>query len=193
MNLAILSCGPSLQAFLDEPVKHDEYMGVNRAVGAYPCDYWVGLDPRVFTETVPMTLTCECFPFIFTSDNVDARHPLPMSGWACRDSQLFAKVKGLDTLGSTPWRRWSGVYALMVGALVLGAKRLTLYGYDMAGFQFWDGKPVYRRACHPSPQTIDDTRWREEQHCFDSVVEWLIRRGVEVERVGDGSYVQESP
>lgn len=178
MNLAILSCGPSLKTFLEKPVKHDRYMGVNRAVEAFPCDCWVGLDPYTFSSITPQGR-----PVIFTSDNVDARHPIAGGTIVRRDGRTFAKVKGLGTLGSTPWRKWSGVYALMVGALVLGAKRLTLYGYDMAGHQFWDGMPVYRRSFQPQPQMMESVRWRHERLYFDSVVEWLIRRGIEVERV----------
>lgn len=36
LDLAILSCGPALQAFLDDPQEHDGYIVVNRAAAAYP-------------------------------------------------------------------------------------------------------------------------------------------------------------
>jgi hypothetical protein len=184
MNLAILSPGPSLQRFVDNPVEHDGYIGVNRAVEAHRCHWWVGVDPHAFYDAKPIGK-----PVIFTSDNTDAKEPIPEGYIVVRDKEAFSGIKDLCTLGSTPWRRWSGVYALMIGALVLKAKRLTLYGYDMTGHLFWDGTWVYTRSFVPPPPTMEDVRWQHERKYFNSVREWLIRRGVEVERVGNGSTV----
>lgn len=179
MNLAILSSGPSLQAFLDNPVRHDAYIGVNRAAGAWLCDRWVALDARAFNETDPIGS-----PVIHTKNAYESEQfPPPARCRVLRDDETFAGFKGLGTLGSVPWRRWSGVYALVVGGVAMQAKRITLYGYDMAGHLYWDDVAVYRRSFVPPPKTLNHVRWRHERTYFDQVVEWLKGRQVEVVKV----------
>ena len=176
MNLAILSCGPSLQPFLDHPVQHDSYMGVNRAAGAWACDTWVALDSWAFTETEPIGS-----PIIYTSDEYNRTdYNAPARCRVIKDAETFAGISAVCGLGPTPWRRWSAVYALVVGALVLKATTLTLYGYDMTGHLFWDGVYIYRRSFRPPPVTLEDVRWKHERSYFEQVVTWLRGRGVEV-------------
>jgi hypothetical protein len=178
MNLAILSCGPSLKPFLDKPVKHDAYMGVNRSAGAYPCDYWVGLDRRAFATTVPMGQ-----PIIYTPSHPNPPYPTPVGCEVVQLDRVFDNSPETTSLGDTPWWRRSGIYALVVAGLILKAKRLVLYGYDMSGRLFWDGLPWYYRRILPPSKTMDEVRWDEERSWLDDVVAWLRGRGTEVRRV----------
>lgn len=175
MNLAILSCGPSLQRFLDAPVQHDAYMGINRAAGAWECDYWVGMDPQAFIDTEPLGS-----PITYTAAITDEAHEPPKRCRLIRDPETFAGIGGLGSLGSTPWRKWSAVYAMVLAAAVLKAETLTLYGYDMTGHTFWDGVDVYRRSFIPPPCTMEDVRWQHERRYYNEVLVWLSERGVQV-------------
>lgn len=174
LDLAILSCGPSLQAFLDAPPKHDAYMAVNRAASAYPCRWWVARDPRIFETVVPFGDAH--YPLVCT-DNETVLPPSSRCTVVLRDRQLMAMGDGA-TRFVPPTRLWnmrSALYAIVVAVFYCEASKITLYGYDLAGDRFWDGDLVYTPGVHSTllrdPQ-IESERWKPERLKLQAIIAW---------------------
>lgn len=171
-DIAILGTGPSLREFLAAPPVHDVYVGINRAVEAYPCDWWAFNDDEAFVWWVP----CEGGHLrIFTSAETRRRiqhyRNVPIGRIDRFEWLHYAEVD--TTCPSDPgWVNFSMTLAMVLGEF-LGAKRLTLYGCDFQGTDDWDGPEA-----HGSART--HYRWQNETHKVGHVERWLGTRGVEV-------------
>ncbi|MFI4862426.1 MAG: hypothetical protein ACIAXF_17305, partial [Phycisphaerales bacterium JB063] len=66
MKIALLSAGPSLRQTFNPDAKFDLRVGVNRAAGAFHCDWWSCGDGQTFLEHEPVG-----FPVLFTMTEAD--------------------------------------------------------------------------------------------------------------------------
>lgn len=179
-KIAVLCPGPSLRTFPAVRHRYDLRIGVNRAVGHVPCDYWVMLDAPVFERVCPLG-----FPRVMS----------PMSQWrevlgkaslsaAARKHQHMVpeSVRASLPREVVRWESWSSTAAVAL-AYHMGATRIDCYGMD------WEGKADFDGATHPT-DCRDADRWRRERKCFIEMRVALGQRGVKLARIGaDGREV----
>lgn len=184
LDLAILSCGPSLQGFLDAPVEHDAYMAVNRAAVAWPCQWWAARDIRVLETVTPMGSPAVCtgndmvvpshYEQVVRDQDFEQTLPIPLP---TGDAPMEFVPPG------AMWKRRSALFAVVVAVVVCEATAITLYGYDLTGDKFWDGEPVYTPGVHSiqlhEPE-IDTERWKAERLKLNAIVAWARHREVTV-------------
>ena len=141
------------------------FLGVNRAVEAIECQYWVAIDWKTIDEGRPLGS-----PRIITIET--ARQKL--AGPVAKAYRTKGKRDDMppEKMG---WLNYSALLAI-TAAYDLGCKRIEVYGADMAGVDDWDGKQV-GRVCRT------DQRWAKERKQFDSLCEWMQGRGVKVTRI----------
>jgi len=172
MRAQILCPGPSLPAAPSRD-GYDVVLGVNRAVGVAPCDYWVMLDGAlVWRISRPVG-----HPVIVCS------HSMHKELW---DNYLDSRDhKWLDAMSfkdkyctSMEWAIFSATTAVICAAS-LGATQIDMWGADMAGTREFDG-PMPERA------TRNEARWEREARILDRISNHLWTRGVKVERKGVG-------
>lgn len=187
MNAAVLCPGASVQRYPKSvelrvseactvPRAYDLVVGVNRAAGLFPCDFWCLLDHYTFNlkPTVIGRPTIVCHASIRNS--MTKEFP---------DAKLHKHI-ALETLDPDPdidpelaknciWRTWSASLAIIV-AFVNGAAVVDCYGMDWRGTDDWDGfnHPQHRRGTR---------RWVAEQHLFEKIQDWLAGLGCVVRRV----------
>lgn len=167
-SFAILCPGPSLAFFLTRPVTHDAYIGVNRAIEAWPCGWWAFADHETFGMFSPRGK-----PTICTTDQAAllGARKFP-ERW-----QHFAVLREADIQTRCPsdpgWRHYS-MHVALVFAQHLGAREIVAYGADMEGSCDWDGIARNNRERY---------RWNNERHKLDHLVAWLAAEGVEFRRV----------
>jgi len=166
-SIAILCPGPSLAAFLERPPMHDAYIGVNRAVEAWPCSYWAFADHETFGMFTPLG-----HPTIGTTDQAAM---LAARKWPDR-WQHFACICERDMNTRCPtdpgWRHYS-MHVGLVLAQHLGARQIIAYGADLEGACDWDGT---RREAR------NKYRWDNEKHKLGHIEAWLAGEGVEFVR-----------
>lgn len=189
LDLAILSCGPSLQGFLDAPTKHGAYMAVNRAARVWPCRWWVARDTRILETVVPMGSHehgYKTLPQICTDNDTIVPDSCPCSSTVTiRDRHLMGLGDG-STRFVPPTRLWnkrSALYAIVVAVFMCEAAQITLYGYDLAGDRFWDGDLVYTPGVHSTllrEPLIEPERWKPERLKLQAVIAWAKNTGVSV-------------
>ena len=184
MRVTIVSQGPSVKDFHEDCHMVDQtdiVIGVNSVVERTPCDWWVMVDARPFTQYTPIGR-----PWIFTRrDYVDADFG------ACRENALWKKfcwwprfngehlqdliprcadrtVMCYDVFlpgygpqpGTLPvWNTLGGLSALGL-AYLYRPKVLTLRGYDMAGT---DGANT---PAEGEKQNRSEKRWEFEHQMF---------------------------
>lgn len=173
-DVAILCSGPSFSAFLSRPCKHDLYIGVNRTVEAFVCDWWVFNDhqalsffsPLRSSEKRPLRLFCGRA----THQRAIDRRLVQFADYA------WTYFEECDTTCRSDhhWQMFS-MTAAMVLADYLGAKRVTIYGCDWKGKNDWGGPP-------PTPFGRSDYRWNNERHWYGHIAAWLESRGITCER-----------
>jgi hypothetical protein len=167
-DIAILCPGPSLAGFLAAPVQHQLYIGVNRAVIAYPCDYWAFNDAEPFSWFEPQGR-----PVCFTSEAAFAR--IPVSPRLAEFEWLYYRDINTTCPSDPGWVNFTMTTALVL-AEHLGAARVMMYGADQTGTDDWDGPPQRGRDAR------HEYRWQNERHKTGHVLEWMARRGVRVSR-----------
>lgn len=175
IDLAILSAGPSLNGFLANPPIHERYMGVNRVVTAWECDYWVARDPYTLTAVEPLG-----WPQVYTCDQEDSDLPIPGRCTVTYQAGVLAELKGDPPPDDIHWARRSAVWALVVAAAVFNPATITLYGYDMEGSEYWDGSPIFRGKFRIPAVHMTKVRWAPEREHLTDVIEWVRQRGIEV-------------
>lgn len=173
MNVAILSAGPCLIQTFDPDTRHDLRIGVNRAAGVIPCDWWSCGDGQTFREHVPIGL-----PVLFTMDHQD--------GQLRADNRVKERVarhrvvvwgdcnRALDGLPAC-WSNWS-ITASLALAVWQGAKRVDVHGHyydgeDETNCTDVSGKRLDKRK-ETRPRVIAD--WRQ-------MVSWANKQGITVE------------
>ncbi len=168
-SVAILCTGPSLREFLTEPETHDVFIGVNRAVAAYPCDWWVFNDSATLGLIDPIGL-----PRTFTSKACETRIE-DREKYGRFDHTYFHDIN--TTCRSDPgWDRFSMTCA-MVLAEHLRASKITIYGCDWKGSDDWCGAMLGAKSGR------SEYRWKNEMHKYGHVEGWLRSLGVKVVRM----------
>jgi hypothetical protein len=158
MNIALLSCGPSLSLY--EPGAHDIRIGVNRAVRWWACEWWVFGDFEAYEQTLPLGN-----PAIFCDSN-------PARKLARLQNYSFVRFDQHEG-PACEWRMFSAC-AAMVLAVALGARRCDCFGCDMSGGRYFDGDEVGNANI--------EQRWRNERRIWAEVEQWAESRGCAVIR-----------
>ena len=164
-SVAILCPGLSLNQFAQKPGEYDVLIGVNRAVGFKPCDFWVMLDYEAFARSEPIGR-----PTIVTRGGI---YRAIVRAFPEAQKHPFINAKFYDGPIALRWKAFSSTTALMF-AVDLGATRIDCFGMDCEGLSDWDGTPHAGRG----PE-----RWERELKLWDGLVRWLANRNVEVSRV----------
>jgi len=170
MKACVLCPGPSLSRQVGRPLreKYDIIIGVNRAVEAFECDYWVALDTRTFGMTKVVGR-----PVLVTN----ALHYRKM----CTESPEAREFRHLDPKTIVPRKLcpgWStkGLLAAVAVAHAKGAEEVDCYGVDWEGTADFDGKtfPGQKRTAK---------RWQKETRLFSKLAQILAKRGTTVRRI----------
>lgn len=178
MRCAVLCPGPSLPRFAEVQDQYETRIGINRAVMAFSCQWWVFADHAIYTDTRPPGLLTCFAPTTFVSQDVlDALGKRGLIGggyeWVNWKSRYdFVSVQ-------TGWRTFS-VTAALVLAGSLGFKQIDCFGCDQTNAPDWDGgKP---RGMYRTTQ-----RWDDERRVWDrTTAELMDRHGVTVRRMNLG-------
>ena len=167
MNAALLCPGPSLERFKAAP-RYDLTIAVNRAVLAYPCDFWAVQDWPLFLETVPPA-DCDVFTTVQCRDDI-IRH----DGIDRLSNRLVLFTDDVYFYDAEPahWDLYTATAALLL-AWDQGATSVTCYGCDRTGTADWDGTKR-------DSDNRTDARWAYESALWSSVVDWLRRHGLKV-------------
>lgn len=177
MKVAILCPGPSLNRFLSAGVREEGcvYIGVNRAVQSWPCEYWSFGDLAAFQNVRPMPLDDNRKIVLFTA----GAHLKVLCGeernWLEYEPLSYETVTA-QMLVDIPYRNYSVLAALILADWLLRGhpdKRVRVYGADMSGMAYYDGSP-----CGGD----EDFRWPNERHHYTQMAAYLMGRGVVVER-----------
>ena len=196
MRVALLCPGPSLGIYQNVMNGYATVIGVNQAVEAYSCDWWVFKDHNVFSDfgkgrkyglvhppkpTGIVTLGKIRHSFKemdpVTEELTTLENDPDMVAWA--------KTVRLRNIGDWEfngfkshdmWKRFTVGSALMF-AYQIGAEDIDCYGCDMAGTE------DYRRREGRRPTDRDENRWKLETEMWDLIVGWLEERGITVKRI----------
>ena len=167
MKAALLCPGPSLLAFNEAP-RYDLTIGVNRAVLAFPCDWWAVQDWQLFGDTHP-----DGNPAVFTT--LDCMEAIRRHGGSYRLAhRLLRYIADVYFYEPAPdyWALYTATAALIL-AWDQGATSITCYGCDREGVDDYDG----------TSRTSDnrtDERWQRESRIWRDVVIWLRDHGMRV-------------
>lgn len=178
-RFAVLCPGPSLALtflrHLPEVVaSYGVFVGVNRAVEAFPCDWWVFNDVQAFGFIRPQRR-----PNIFTLAPTrrcienDERHRVAAVGFQWFDDRECNS----DCPTDLHWRQYSMTMALVL-CEKFNAGHIDIFGCDWSGSHDWDGPDQ-----SPISGGRSDYRWQNEMHHFSVLEGWLRKRGVSVQRV----------
>lgn len=171
MNAALLCPGPSLaRVTADDLIGHPIIAGVNRAIHAFRCNWWIACDWHAVADHRPSYT-----PRLFTCDASLAT--LRRQGaWVDEYQPLTFESLHEHCPASLSWGTFSAPAGLVL-LWHLGATRIDVFGADWAvNAPDWDAfnDPHNRR---------DANRWEHEGAIWGRVVEWLNERGVSVERI----------
>lgn len=174
MKAAILNPGPSLVETFADREGYDIRIGVNRAVGAFRCDYWAILDSaEAFEQAKPIGT-----PAILSIDASWLRL-LKMTEPGPRAAKHrfidFNDVSAIVPIAQVCQKIYS-IYAAIALAYKLGANQIDVYGADWEGEADFDG----RTWCN---NNRGEDRWKSERNGFESLRTWMLERGVLVTRI----------
>ncbi len=172
MKALILCPGPSLRAYLANPVGGDVVIAVNRAAEAVAADWLCAIDADALLGFRP-----EGRPRIFTTAQSMTRFRSEQPGRASKFSMLsFEALYHQLAIPRAPrWDMFSATAALVL-AHWLGASEIEIFGCDWRGENDWDGTPPGR----PGSRSI--SRWKSEQHKFHHIASALSRLGCTIRR-----------
>lgn len=161
MTAIVLCPGPSLAKV--SPPFSALTIGVNRAVLAHSCDWWVYKDWQLWRD-----YSGECLgdPSICTLREVLERFGL-------EGQAIESLICPVDK-----WSLFTAPVALVLAATI-GAKRIDVYGADWTDEPDYDG--VIAAGCRR-----DEDRWKQEREIWTGVVDWLKGGGITVNRITDG-------
>jgi hypothetical protein len=140
------------------------FIGVNRAVEAWECDYWCAIDWKTIDEGKPKGK-----PEIITISSAKQR----LNREVCKVYGTRGTYEDMPP-ADTGWLNYSSLLAI-AAAYDMGFKRIEVYGADMKGVEDWDGNQVGRVQ-------RSELRWAKERAQFGKLVEWLNSKGVAVIR-----------
>lgn len=178
-RFAVLCPGPSLaRTFLhhlpEVAGSYGLFVGVNRAVEAFPCDWWAFNDVQAMSFIMPQRRP-NIFSLATTKklvfEDVRLREP------AFRHQWLDDLECNSDCPRDLEWRQYSMLMAIVL-CEKFGAGHIDIYGCDWSGEDDWDGPD---RAPVRGGRT--PYRWSNEIHYFSRLEGWLGGRGVTVRRV----------
>jgi hypothetical protein len=149
-DAALLCPGPSLATFRRRP-EFEFLIGVNRAVLAHPCDWWVFGDAHVWDRYRPTPIPRVCTRAVL-ADRFGTH------GMRWENLVEFCPA-------AWDWQAFS-VTAALVLCSALGVKRLQVFGCDRTNAPDWDG-------VDSAPDTRHDHRWRREGRIWNRVAEHL--------------------
>lgn len=159
----------------------DFVIGVNRAVGAFACDYWVFIDKYTYVLSQTSDSPCIGTPAICLERGVYSQ--------VCRERPDAKQFTCMPTLHS--WEReraaksglFSATRALVV-AYNLGATDITAYGIDWDSDHpgDWDGYHDHRQVRRLDRLNDQKTRW-------GMTAGLLTERGVSVRRCQEVAHV----
>lgn len=157
MLAAILNPGPSLANLATAP-SADLLICVNRAACRFPTAWWVAMDFQLFTAHQPIgdpqLVTRAAYrPKYTTRPGIDA--------------EALSGPKSFDVFSST---------TALVLAAHLGATKVNVYGYDATNAPDFDGVT-------PCESKRTDERWEHEARIWNDVRDWMVSRGIEVNRI----------
>ena len=175
-RVALVCPGPSLVRFPGSG-GFDLTIGVNRAAGFAPCDYWVFADQRTPELLAPEGPAGA--PILCCDAAVRRRLPRAHAVRPWIDSQWGPRKQPVK------WWRYSATTALVL-ALRLGAAEVVCWGVDQCGEADWDG---YR----DDAQRRDDERWSDERRVWEETVRMLAGQGVQVRHAIDDPPAAPSP
>ena len=181
MRVAIACPGPSLSRTVEGPGfararAYDAVIGVNKAVEAVACDWWVFADRQCFGWFTPTRGQAGLWPRLCVGPGVmDHIFAEPYG----EDFRAVFQDRGSEArkLTTTPagrgWMTFTTAIAIVLGQK-LGATTITLVGCDLAGERDFTGQPWPRR---------DATRWHLERTHLGWVIRWCRSRGAAVKRI----------
>lgn len=175
LRAAVLCPGPSMvQTFAGKTRRYAIVIGVNRAVCAYACDYWVMLDDHTWdlaheNGRAPIgTPTVMCDASLWRKVQNRARP-------AAERHNLIVPADVKVPMRPVKWHTWSATAAVAL-AHHLGARSIDVFGMDWEGVQDFDGFTHQRNS-------RTDERWRREQACYLDLQNLLAESGSTVTRV----------
>ncbi len=164
MKAAVLCPGPSLPLFA-EAGSFDVVFGVNRAAGAFACNYFVALDARSF-----IVANIIGAPVIVSSQaELDKMKPHGLD-----DHKTLVIEPGWLSVNRLKWAT-KGLTVALVLAAQLDAREIHCFGVDWAGRKDWDGYS-------DDQQRRDADRWGAETELFDNTAAALTQRGIVISR-----------
>jgi hypothetical protein len=176
MNAAILCPGPSVQLTY-EPNGHGVVIGVNRAVLAYPCSWWVFTDWQSFLHSHHVADVAKLGLF-FSGTALDELLRRGMAG-RMRQARTLLAFEDIDPDRTRDRLKW-GLFSATAGlwlARHLGAEQVDVYGADWAvDAADYDGIKV--PGCNR-----DAARWDVEQGIWLATCDYLAGRGTTVKRI----------
>jgi hypothetical protein len=188
MKVALLCPGPSLPLFEGRAAQYDQVLAVNRAVLAFPADFWVMLDAEAFRlarevmqrpswppERLPVLVSwgdqhverCSRYPEARQLPFVPVEYSWLPHEW---------QPDGAEHPTPLLWDSFSGTAALVL-ARRQGAVEIDAYGVDWSGLVDWDGK------ADPN-STRGEERWAREQSLWQDLTTLFARDGIRVRRIG---------
>jgi hypothetical protein len=170
MKAAVLCPGPSAYTFPGRD-GYDMVIGVNRAAGLAPCDYWVMLDGvQVWKISAPVG-----------RPKIICGHPSHLDLWRnipeAREHGWFDIQECIQTLPEAPitWAVFSATAAI-VTAIHLGAKSVDIWGADMKGIEDFDGLNM------PGMYARSEMRWQKEARILHELTEHFAAKGITIQR-----------
>ena len=171
VNAVILCPGgslpPALAALRSGSIDPTFTVGVNRAVEAYPCDYWCSMDATPYRGTTPKG----CPKYIIRDDQ------LRKIGDNTPDLERARVIK--KRMDGYPRRVDYSSFSILAAiafAAEQGATEIDIYGSDWEGTGDWDGWQ------HPQPHRRSEKRWGRERRRYNELKDYYAGNGVIVSR-----------
>ena len=161
------SLSPALTALHDGGIDPSFTIGVNRAVEAYPCDYWCAMDANPYRDTKPKGRP----KYVIRWDQ------LRKLGDDAPDLEQARVIK--KQMDGYPRRVDYSSYSMLAAiafAAEQGAARIDIYGSDWDGTGDWDGWE------HPQPHRRNEKRWGKERRLFNELKDYYEGEGITVSR-----------
>lgn len=198
MRVALLCPGPSLGLYAQIGGDYAAKIGVNQAVEAYSCDWWVFKDRNILadfgegrkygmphpprpTGLVMIGELKQSFmdmnPETETQESVALDPEIYEWAKTCRHRYIKDwELNGFPCQAAADkWKRFT-VGSALVLAYMLGASDIDCYGCDMKGTNDYNQRPPRRESDR------SEERWRLERETWDLLEGWLKERGITVTR-----------
>lgn len=163
------SLSPALPALRDGRIAAPSFIiGVNRAVQAYPCDYWCSMDAQPYREIEPQGKP----KYIIRHDQLRKLedHELPnLERAAVIKKRMEGYPSGVDY-------SFFSILAAIAFAAANGATEIDVYGSDWNGCRDWDDR------AHPKPHRRNEKRWIKEKKLYNELTDYYAKKGVTVKR-----------